>query len=357
MQSLNAGQLAPVLRLLLRRRPGDRPSAAEAQLQLEAVAAGKRIRQRRSRRAVLGLGAVALLGLVAVPVVAFSAATDAGTPGLGEPRTADPCELISASALERFGETTLETDYGNFNRCDVIIKVASEPSIKATVWLENTDQDGLPAGTMEHRGAIDVVRQLLLDRTCRRVISLPDRTDVVVTAKVDNGDSSNLCTVADTVTDTALDVLTAGAVPRRALPFDAVSLGSTDACALLGAADFAPVPDLQNATPDPKFGNWGCRWDVPDGPAVSVRFNRHNSGIDAEDGTPIRIAGRAAAFRRDDERECDVTVLHRPYTDPRGNRSTELLIVEVAQASPVPDPCPAATQVATAAAERLPAVS
>jgi hypothetical protein len=70
----------------------------------------------------------------------------------------------------------------------------------------------------------------------------------------------------------------------------------------------------------------------------------------------MRIAGREAAARVDaDGAGCDVTVVHRPYTDKRGYPAAELLIVKLDHAAPIADACAGAVAIATVAVERLPA--
>src|SRR5262249_45089814 len=43
----------------------------------------------------------------------------AGTMGVA--RTADPCKLLDAASLSRFGATELDPDYGEIDRCDVLV--------------------------------------------------------------------------------------------------------------------------------------------------------------------------------------------------------------------------------------------
>lgn len=354
-----AGALAPVLRRLLERRPGDRPTAEQARELLATVAAGRRIRRRISRRTLVALGAVAAVAVITVPVVIMTSPGAPTTPavptaqGLGDRRTADPCALINRVELERFGDTTLETDYGNFPRCDVFIGDQPRP-IQVTVQFELADPSREPVDPLETRGTTTVLREDPFDGACEREIALPDRTEISVDAKVRAGDDPNLCAVADVVTESALGVLATGSVPRRARPWDPASLADVDACALLTAADLAALPGLSNATPVADFGNWACEWDTPQGVEVTVRFNRDSDGVNGA-GTPLQIAGRPAAAEVELEQACVIAVLYRPYTDQRGDSSTERVDVTVRQPAPVPDPCAAAAPVATAAANRLPA--
>jgi hypothetical protein len=41
---------------------------------------------------------------------------------IGDERTADPCGLLGAASLSRFGGTELDPDYGEIDRCDVLVR-------------------------------------------------------------------------------------------------------------------------------------------------------------------------------------------------------------------------------------------
>jgi len=149
-------------------------------------------------------------------------------------------------------------------------------------------------------------------------------------------------------------VLARGPVPRRPAPFDPASLAVVDACGLLDAATVASVPGLETAEPVRGFAGWDCDWDSPTGESGITIYYDRNQGLDDE-GSRTQIAGRDAVVQPDDEvDECDVSILHRPYLDPRGDPSDELLNVDV-EAEQVADRCGLAVAVATVAVERLPA--
>ncbi|MCG0286238.1 hypothetical protein [Streptomyces sp. PSAA01] len=40
---------------------------------------------------------------------------------MGDARTADPCKLLNAASLSRFGETVIDPDYGEIDRRDVLL--------------------------------------------------------------------------------------------------------------------------------------------------------------------------------------------------------------------------------------------
>jgi hypothetical protein len=355
-----AGALGPVLVRMLASRPRERPTAAAAARMLAEVASGKATGTRRwPRIAAIAVAAVAVAvaALVVWPASAPDVVDAAAPPGpaLGDPATADPCSLIRPEPLDRFGQTLLEADAGNFDRCDVTIDSAQD---RFTVQVQFAQSGtALPEGLPEERDGLVVVRGTPAGGECVRTLRLPDGYDVRVVARPVRGALPDPCAVADVATDTALGVLAAGPVPRRSAPFDPASLAMVDACGLLDPATVATVPGLETVDPDPGVAGWDCDWEnLTTGAAIEVSYDRNRGGIGRDAGNQVRIAGREGAARPDAaDAGCDVRVMHRPYTDRRGYPSGELLIVKVDQAAPVPDPCARGVAIATVAVERLPA--
>jgi hypothetical protein len=216
---------------------------------------------------------------------------------------------------------------------------------------------GLPEGQPEDRNGIVLVRSTPVNGECIRTLRLPDGFDVRVVARPVRGPFPDPCGVADVTTDTALGVLAQGPVPRRSKPFDPGSLALVDACGLLDPATVATVPGLETVEPDPGFSGWYCDWEnVATGASIVVTYDRNRGGLGRNAGNPVKIAGRDATTRVDaDGAGCDVTVLHRPYTDKRGYPAAELLSVKVDQpGARVANPCARAVAIATVAVERLP---
>jgi hypothetical protein len=356
----HAGALGPVLMRMLQSRPRERPTAAAAARMLAEVARGERGGSIGGRRwlwvAVAAVVAVVLVavGLVGWQRLAPEAVVAAATgPTLGDPATADPCSLIRSEPLDRFGDTTLEADSGNFDRCDVVID-SGQNRFAAQVQLDQSSTV-LPEGVPEERDGLVIVRGAPGPGECVRTLRLSDGNDVRLVARVVRGAPPDLCAVADVVTDTALTVLVGGPVPRRAAPFDPGSLAVVDACGLLDVAAVATVPGLEAAEPDPGFAGWYCDWELLNTTASVVVTYDRNRGISRNTGNRVQIAGREAAARVDEDGAgCDVIVPHRAYTDKRGYPSNELLIVKVDQAVRVADPCRRGVAIATVAVERLP---
>jgi serine/threonine-protein kinase len=366
-----AGALGPVLTRMLESRPRERPGAADAARMLGEVARsaptdGRGERTGRRRWPWIA-GAAAAAVVVAVGLVVWvrpvPAALDAAAagPALGDPATADPCSLLLPEPLDRFGQTLLEADAGNFDRCDVTIDSAQDRSTVQVQFVRSGP--ALPAGVPEDRDGVVLVRGAPVNGECVRTLRLSDGYDVRVLARPVRGALPDPCAVADVATDSALAVLAAGPVPRRSAPFDPASLAMVDACGLLDTATVATVPGLETAEADPGVAGWDCDWEnVTTGAAIEVSYDRNRGGISRNAGNRMKIEGRDAAARRDEDGAgCDVTVMHRPYTDKRGYPAAELLIVKVDMAPPppgappVPDPCPRGIAIATTAVKRMPA--
>ena len=357
-----AGALGPVLMRMLDSRPGQRPTAAEAaQLLMEVVrsertgergepTSGRGARTGR-RRLWITVAAVAVVVVAAVGLVVWPRSG----PVLDDPVTADPCSLIQRESFDRFGRPHLETDDGNFDRCDVNIDSGPDRFAARVQFVLASAVP--PEGVPEERDGMVIVRGTPVNGECVRTLRLSDGNDVRVVAQPVQGSLPDPCAVADVATETALAVLVSGPVPRRPAPFAPGSLAMVDACGLLDAPTVAKVPSLEAIPPDPGFGGWSCDWEnVATGASVAVSYDR-NKGISRSAGNRMQIAGRDAAARADqDGAGCDVTVQHRAYTDPSGSPADELLIVKADQATPVADPCAQAVAIATVAVEHLPAM-
>ncbi|MGW5645622.1 protein kinase domain-containing protein [Saccharopolyspora sp. NPDC003752] len=360
-----AGPLTPVLAQLLRVNPAKRPSAAEARTMLENLATDVPVEKRRRGRVVaVSAAVVGVLAAGAVVATGFPstsadlpAADRAGAPTtvspIGEPRTADPCALLDPVALARFGETDLNAEYGNFNRCDVIVD-SGDGEVDVEVLLSAAD--GPPEGRIEKIGALDIVREPQESDECARILPMPDqRTRIVITADQLGEGRSDLCGMAEAAATTAAGVLGRGEVPRRPAPNPA-SLINVDACGLLDGDALARFPGVDAIRPEPGFGGWSCRWNSTTGPAtLRLIFDRHQPPT-AEDGRPVRFGGHQAFVEPEGygEESCQVGIVHREYRGEDG-RLVERLLVVVMGPQPTEELCRLATALAEPAAASLPA--
>ncbi len=407
-----AGPLGGVLAAMLRTDPHDRPTPGEARRMLDEVAgdvaleppdyaketwppasdppgggppprgpgrSGGRAPGGRpspwTRSAVLirryprrfAVGAVILAALIALPFSPLyrdgGAAPTRATPVslIGDPHTIDPCRLLDPAALGRFGDTELDIDYGNFDRCDVVVTIgegAGETVVDLEVHLA-AESAPETAGPVKAMGRVQVVQDPEEDDHCGRRLLLPSPdvgTTISVDAQLDDGRAAPLCGIADAAVTKAVAVLNAGPVPRRAAPFPAASLANRNACVLLGARALDLVPGIDAADPKTGFGGWDCRWrSTTRRIFVKLRFDR-GEPLGPRDGSPTRLRGRETFIEAngDGEGTCLARVVHRHYPDQNGKDAIEMLYLVVEGDPPTKQLCALATSLADAAAAQLP---
>ncbi|TDV53935.1 protein kinase domain-containing protein [Actinophytocola oryzae] len=362
------GPIHDALSAMLRPEVAARPSAADAAALLARAAdrAERTGRGRLWRRLAVSALAVVVFASTAwfVSLVTRDDAASATDGVLGDPRTADPCALIDATAFSRFGSTMLDRAYGNFQRCDVIVSPGFDAPVDVEVQFEEKplEEGVVPA---RHVGEFEIVGWPPESDACVRGLPLTPSdggTSVIVNVDFhDDPGSTDLCVFADVAADVAarsLDRLRqAGQVlPRRS--FRDGSLAHLDACSLLkGDALAAEIPGVDAATPDIGYGRWQCRWrSTTDAIEVDVRFDQ-SEPMDATDGQPTTITDREAFVspEGDGHGTCVVNVMNRTYHGQYGRTVAEMLQVTVSEhkAGDLPT-CQKATALATAAAAALP---
>lgn len=359
----HAGPLEDLLREMLAPRPAHRPDADEARRRLADLAGSWRPPKadgpprRPWRWWALAAGVVVVTAAVLVwslrpPVTPAPAGAQPSAPStvdlIGNPRQADPCALADQNAVRRFGQPRLDSAYGNFNRCDILVDTGAEDPVDvefelATAAVPNTVRPGV----------FDVQRNPLSDGACDRRVAVTTDYDVWVTAKSDG--PGDLCAIADAATDSAEARLRQGPLPARA-PADPASLINADACTLVDNAALARLPGVDATHPEIGFGHWDCRWNSTlDDTSLHLRFD-HSQPMTADDGAPARVAGRAAfvAADSDEEHSCTVNVVGRDSTDAGGDPLDEILKVIVSGDGAGQRFCGMATDFATVAAAHLP---
>jgi hypothetical protein len=347
---VRAGALKPVLEALLQRDQNIRPTAAEAGEMLDRVASGLTVPAwpgvKRRPRALLVAVAIAVVGVLLLAIIRPWEG-EAGGPMrtvLGDPRTADPCAVADASVLDRFGEATLNANYGGFNRCDVLIAVAGDDEIDVMFEF-----DANPAAVTS--GPSRVVRQAPQrdSAACGIVLTLADQAELEVTAKSDDDVDTDFCQVAAVAADHAESVLGRyQEIPRRAA-FDPRSLANLDACGFL-APELAPA----GTSLEPGFANWTCRWPSADG-SLRVIFE-HADLNSAREGDRLTLSGREVyvAPKGYGDFTCAAKVFHLRYLDSRDEPYVELVLVVAEGGVAMADLCSVVTTMAGPVAARLP---
>ncbi|MBG0852515.1 serine/threonine protein kinase [Streptomyces spinoverrucosus] len=391
MDAEAVGPLYPVLTAMLRRDPRQRPDAAEAGRLLAAVATsgsqattaqpGRRARwswpaRRPLLATAVGIGAALVLGgLILAPDGgdgdSGQGTDEAGrsrtTEGslIGDPRTADVCALTDPAALGRFGEVHVDVDYGNFDRCDVLVSPDDKTRIDVSVQLRpgSRPESSRPAtrigtiGVLEEPPETDECGLLLYDSAAG------DADGTLVGIRVDVGDgsvtggSATLCTVADTAARSAAEVLNDGPLPRRSPAYPDNSLAWSDACALLDAkALTGAVPGIKPDTPEVGVANWNCEWfSEVDDLEAEVSFFR-DQPKSATDGEAVRLSGHRALVKPegDGDETCTVFLEYRRYSGEGAVPAAEMVRLRVGGERPMDELCEMVTGLATSAAAKLP---
>jgi predicted Ser/Thr protein kinase len=364
-----AGPLASALATMLRVDPGERPDAAEARRLLEhsGPAMSRRSRPRAVRAAAAAVGVAAAVAVGCV--VAFGHVLDRtgphqrqGTPPpatVGDPRTADLCALISTGALSAFGSPRLVADYGNFNRCDVLVSKGGRDFADAKVTIESGPPPDFDArASRQIQGSITTVSEPASGDACDEFLLLRDGNFAVVTVRLLSPGSLDVCAAATAEARYAATVLDHTQIPRRRAPWPATSLANVDACSLLDPATLARTPGFGPVAPAPGLGHWVCDWDARSARlSARVQFDR-NTELNAEDGQPVRLGGRQAFVTPDGDGPgtCVVSIVYRPYRSAEGERKEETTEVVVTGGRPRAELCADATTLAPVVATRLPHV-
>lgn len=404
----SAGRLTAPLNALLAREPRRRPDAAAAhELLTRAAPPPARVqellhdgrtlssafdsltvrlpRPLRRRRRALALSTVALVAVAALAAgllvllhgddrgragatgaggqggTGARSSTSAPLPGqgkegtIGAARTADPCALLDAPSLSRFGKTAQDAYYGRFDRCDVLVRNKGGNEVAGVQVNLVKDParfgDDVPTRRVGNLTLGTVPRD---GDDCARIIATADSEQIVVVGERYESPSPDPCRLADAAVEHALGVLGRGAVPRRTVKPAAESLARLDACELLDAAALGRLPGVDPRAPTADFGDWGCGWRSADGDTgAELVFSRDNSLTD--DGDPAVLAGRTSYVspRESGDDDCVVRTPHRSFTNSAGEETVEHLMVTVYGPQPTGRLCDTAKALATTATENI----
>lgn len=312
----------------------------------------------RLARAV-GVAAAAVI-VVAVLYIALRSHPGEGAsptaPVIGDARTADPCSLTTATAFTRFGDVSLSTDYGNFNRCDVFVQSSGGSLVDIEVQLEIPGWYPDPSLTQKPPpGEIKVVRKPDSGSACDRALILPDQNLVLIAAKQHGTGQADLCAMADTQTRVALAVLHRAGVPRRAAPFPRASLAGLKACSLLGPKMIDDVPGIPHSIRTQGFADWECQWDSDSTNSYVKLLFDQGVPLDSSDGQQVRLRGRMTYVQPDDDGQqtCVAQLVYRQYTDAAGQPTQERLRLTVGGDGPTSRLCDSVTRLADASTAHL----
>lgn len=385
------GPLYPVLTAMLQRDPRQRPDAAEVKRLLEDIAGtepktlgdkgttgtGHRRWRRPLIAAALGISAVLALGLVVLPDKSEGKAApqpshsrpEEGAPGggsqalIGDPHTADVCALTDPAALDQFGDgdVRVDVDYGNFDRCDVLVGVDDETRIDVSVSLLRGSP---PEGSKPSRtvGRIGIRQEQAESDECKLLLtSDTDSEGSLVGVRVNMGKGSvvggnaTLCTVADRAAQSAAEVLDRGPLPRRSPAYPRTSLAWANACRLLDAKALSAVPGIKADVPDTGVADWSCEWssDVDELDA-EIAFFRDQPKSAADGATTVTLSGYRTVVEPDDDGDsCTAFVEYRRYSGQDAQTAAEMVRLDVSGQQPTDKLCAMTETLAASAAAEL----
>ncbi|MCO1580681.1 serine/threonine protein kinase [Crossiella sp. SN42] len=353
------GPLGTVLDVLLHKDPRRRPSAEAARAMLAEVANGLELTIRvpppRRRWPVYPAAAAAVL--VVAAAVVFWPTPDPPPEDrlrlLGDPRTVDPCALVEAAALSRFGQPVLDNDYGNFNRCRVLVRMKPEdPAEEVSVQVQLQGYPGPSTPTPTATVIAPINRPAQRGDECERTVHLPDGYRIRIRAEHLRDRPAPLCDMAETLTTGVLQVLTQGRVKRRATEAPENSLVRLEACALLTRAELSPV--IGEAEADPGFGDWDCEW-VRGSREVMIEFDRKPPLAQRKGGRSVDLGAGVDGLVKADSDGCEADIPHRPLADVQGRPMIEVVRLHLRDnTAPGEQLCPPVTELARAVAARLP---
>ncbi|MFH8366301.1 serine/threonine-protein kinase [Streptomyces sp. NPDC018031] len=248
---------------------------------------------------------------------------------LGDPGTADPCGLLDVPVLERFGDAELVTDFGAFDRCDVLITVGGETVADVRLNFANDPVEPGSQVRVRRVGKVTVAEPPRNGDSCDRNLGLRDGRQIWITAEREGRPAPDVCELAGAAADHAVRKLNRGPVPRRPSPLPAGSLAHLDACGLLDAAALRKATGHHPGRPDPGIADWDCTWHLGSAHrTVELDFDR-DAGLGPEDGRPTTLAGRRSYVEPEDggQNLCVVRTEHRTYQNIEDRRTTELVML------------------------------
>jgi eukaryotic-like serine/threonine-protein kinase len=378
-----AEPLGTVLQQLTADDPAERPTAAQAHVELARLAAAPATTpeiaarpgppptappaRRRSRvLATVGAGAVLVVALVVALVAVAPAARTPALPPVPtamppltpvDERTLDPCSLIDVAALAPVGPAQIIPGYGVFSACTAEIPL---PVDTLNIDVELLTDAEAAAGSVDLGRRTPEAPVVVSGPSdfyfCARYVLLPGSHVVSVSAvRYGYTDRPDFCGIAERAAAAAAARVADGAFTPRSWEADRTALGTVRACALLDQAWVAAAASVSgaDATGTPVDGNagWSCRW----GP-VSLDFIREAApGTPLHYGDPVTIGGRPGMTRSDYGGSCRAYVPQRLFTAPDGVPRAEYVRIIVNGAADTPTICGAAVPLAERVATRLPA--
>lgn len=273
---------------------------------------------------------------------------------------AEPCDLLDARALAKYGRAEVESE-SEFTGCAAQVFPETGSVIRVRLGFDFTPTN--TTLTPRERQGVTVYGDTGDETWCRRSIIVTPTAAINLGVAADDGPKA--CPIADAVVDAMLPRLRQGQLPSAGHP--PTSLANLDACALLQHTETNQVPGIDRTQVHPGYAGQHCTWGVEsvDAPNVFVSFDRtYPRKVAGSDQRLTTISGRTALIDPFEGAEnpdyrtlpnCSVEFVYRPLDPPDGDRTVELVQVNVSFDGPEQARCDLALDLATRAANRLPA--
>ncbi|GAB3544102.1 DUF3558 domain-containing protein [Actinopolyspora lacussalsi] len=262
---------------------------------------------------------------------------------LGDLATLDPCGLLRARRLERFGKVT-RADTVSLDYCLFHLRPESGGLLQLAVGrLQDVNAAELTSDNpVRHVGGLRVVDEQPVPEHCGRRILFSDGIAMSVDVDLLSGDPAvGLCTVAGSGAEAAAESVLAGGVEHREFPSN--SLARTDSCGLLPTELVHRVEGLRRAERQASPAGHRCRWG-----GGSIRVPSVELTLTA--GEPPRRRDATAVVERTAGRRTVVDIIgddpkvglcaaetgHIPFGDPTsGEVEVAMLVVFLPEADGV----------------------
>lgn len=279
-----------------------------------------------------------------------------GTITVADQRTADPCSLLDADAIGRYGTVAVDAMVP-FAACRAVLTPPGNATqLGVTAEFESAAQVPQPLdGTAEQSGPVRVIQYPQRGPRCARRVLLPDGNAALLTASSTGSGGPELCAIADTAVTAAIGKLSVRGIGTRAVQGPTRRLAGVDACSLLTAAELTAVPGIDGAG-RAGFGNWSCEWVSKTGAYVRVAFARR-APLAPEEGTPSDFAGHPGVLMLTPGSDCFAQFAQGSFIASDGTESIDAVQLFVYRSLPDDQLCPAASTLASAAARKLPPLS
>lgn len=272
----------------------------------------------------------------------------------GDLATADPCALVDAATMSRFGPARIGPG-GNIGECRVTVQTANGGQGRTDVHFSSAATERIDAvGAPRDLGGLSIVTEGITGQGCSTYLRFPDGTAVAVqTAGGPYGVVPDRCAINDVAVAVAANRLAENGITFRPGWQGRISLAGRNACAAaVPVAGVVPDLDVLRTTGYVNGSNCYLGRAVRGSPYANVQLALEPSGSFSNYGTATEVGGKAVYTRGvqgyQNPIACRVTVVHKPSYDLGASGPAEAVTAQVEGAQAYPEQCREATDLALA---------